>query len=311
MTLMVLDFAAIGALLLALVLLIRPRRVELSVAIGRFDAARRGDPAGGWPAVAGVFGDGGTARSGMTAVRDRLGRRLAVALSRRGIALSSQRQDLALLGRSYEAFLATKVLVGLYGGLLVAAVAVGLSAAGVGVPAVVAAGLMLAVAAGFSFLPDLGLRSQAAVRRRDFRRVLGSFLDLVALSMAGGRGLPEALPAAARIGTGWAFELLRATLERARDVGQPAWEALGELGERTGVEDLRSLAGSLLLVASDGARIRDTLSARATTLRRRQLTDAEGEANERDQAMRVAQLLIGFGFVIFIGYPAVANVLAV
>ena len=46
------------------------------------------------------------------------------------------------------------------------------------------------------FLPDLALRQEAERRRRDFRHVVGSFLDLVAMNLAGGRGLPEALMAA-------------------------------------------------------------------------------------------------------------------
>jgi tight adherence protein C len=45
-------------------------------------------------------------------------------------------------------------------------------------------------------------------------------------------------------------------------------------------------------------------------MRRRALAEAEAEAAERDQSMQVAQLLIGFGFIVFIGYPAIAAVTA-
>ncbi len=45
-------------------------------------------------------------------------------------------------------------------------------------------------------------------------------------------------------------------------------------------------------------------------MRRRELADAEGKAGERDQSMRMAQILIGFGFLVFLGYPAIVNVLS-
>ena len=63
------------------------------------------------------------------------------------------------------------------------------------------------------------------------------------------------------------------------------------------------------LVEHDGARVRMTLSARAATMRRRELADAEGKAAERDVSMNVAQLVVVAGFLVFLAYPAVVNVL--
>jgi len=40
-------------------------------------------------------------------------------------------------------------------------------------------------------------------------------------------------------------------------------------------------------------------------MRRRQLADAEGQAGQADQSMRLAQVLLAFGFLILVGYPAV------
>jgi Flp pilus assembly protein TadB len=104
--------------------------------------------------------------------------------------------------------------------------------------------------------------------------------------------------------------LLRETLWRAALSGQDQWDALTDLGERIGVPELRDLGALVRLVGRDGARIRQTLTARAATMRRTQLADAEGEAGEKDQSMRLAQILIGFGFILFLTYPAVVNVLA-
>ena len=76
--------------------------------------------------------------------------------------------------------------------------------------------------------------------------------------------------------------------------------------------DLRPMAGGAVHVTartplgSYPARNTD----RATTMRRKELAEAEGEAGEKDQSMRLAQILIGFGFIVFLTYPAVINVLA-
>jgi tight adherence protein C len=284
------------------VMLLMPRRPGLLVAVGRLDAGQQ--PAGTGSAVL------GTPRGFVQAGELRLGRRLARELAARGITLPLRRADLELLGRSYELLVGRKVLTGLYGLCLLPAAALALTPAGVRVPPIVVAGGSAALGVGFFFLPDVGVRQEAERRRRDFRRALGCYLDLVAMSLAGGRGAPQALPEAARIGDGWAYRLIGDTLATARLAGHTPWQALGELGERIGVPELRELAGSLTLVGDHGARIRDSLAARASTLRRRQLADAEGQAGEADQSMRLAQLLLAIGFLVLIAYPAVHNVLA-
>jgi Flp pilus assembly protein TadB len=164
--------------------------------------------------------------------------------------------------------------------------------------------------AAFWFLPDLALRREAETRRREFRRALSCYLDLVAMSLAGGRGAAQALPEAAALSDGWAHQLIADALDGARLAGISPWRGLGDLGERIGVGELGELAGSLALVGDHGARVRDTLTARAATLRRRALTDAEGQAAQADQAMRIAQVLLAFAFLVLVAYPALAAVLA-
>ena len=240
-----------------------------------------------------------------------LGAWLERQLALRGVAYTSLRQDLALTGQSFPVVLSRKILTAATGFVLVAATGLALQTlAAVPVPgaALAVAGAATAVAA--SFLPDLDARRLAAARRREFRRALAAYLDLVALEMAGSAAPTEALPNAARVGTGWPMALLRDTLWRAGLSGQDSWEALADLGRRIGVAELRDLAALIRLVGRDGARVRQTLTARAAGMRRRELADAEGEAGQKDQSMRLAQILIGVGFMAFLTYPAVVNVLA-
>ena len=165
----------------------------------------------------------------------------------------------------------------------------------------------------FFFLPDLQVRRDAAARRRDFRHAVGAFLDLVAMNLAGGRGVPEALMMAVSVGDdgNWAMARIREALGNARIVGITPWQALGRLGDEIDVDELRDLSAALGLVADDGAKVRASLSARAATLRRRELAEIEGQAGERSQSMLVAQLLLCAGFLVFLSFPAAMKMLGV
>ena len=158
---------------------------------------------------------------------------------------------------------------------------------------------------------DAGLRAEARTRRRDFRRALADYLDLVSLKMAGMAAAEQALVDAARLSEQWPMALIVQTLERARLAGPGAgsWDARAQLGERLGVDELRDMGGLVKLVADDGAQVRATLSARAASMRRHELADAEGRDAEKEQSMRLAQVFIVAGFLLFIGYASLSNVL--
>jgi pilus assembly protein TadC len=294
----------VGAgLYLLLRVFVRPRP-GIATLVARVDAGRRSMSAHTVTPL--EHASGGTAQ-GLYA---RLGDWFEVRAAERGWRLGGLRRDLAVMNRSLGALFAGKVLLGLAMFLLGPVVWTILGIAGVPLPnsAPLAVALVLG-AVGF-FLPDLVLRSEAGARRRDFRRVVGSFLDLVAMNLAGGRGLPEAMLAASTVSDHWTLIRIRQSLANARLFGSTPWAALGELGDQIGVEELRDLSGALALASDDGAKIRASLSSRAATMRRKELTDAEGDAGERSQSMLVAQLLICAAFLLFLAYPAVARILS-
>ncbi|WP_171060214.1 type II secretion system F family protein [Streptomyces montanus] len=244
-------------------------------------------------------------------VRTQVGARVAEFYLQQGWEQRSLRADLAVLDRSWENFLATKVLLsaaGLFFGPFIFAVVWTL---GVGSSPIIPVWLALLFAGIFFLLPDLEVRRDAADKRRDLRRVIGAYLDLVSMSLAGGRGLPEALMAAAEISDGWATQRIRNALADARITGISQWQALGSLGEELGVEELKDLSASLALVADDGAKVRESLASRAETMRHRELADIEGSAGEKSQSMLVAQLLLCAGFLVFLIFPAAMRVFQV
>jgi tight adherence protein C len=292
----VLAGALAGAGLFLFLLALVPRRASLARQVATFDGPRPAPR----PAGAGQ-------RDGR--VRWRLGRALAAFCAEQGWEFPSLRANLSIVGRSFENFLATKVLLGLFGLLLGPLLLALFGLAGVRIPVVIPVWLGLAVGGVFFFLPDLEVKQQADARRRDFRHAIGAFLDLVSMNLSGGRGVPEALMAASEIGSGWALWRLRDALANARITGQTPWQALGALGEEVRVDELRDLAAALGLVADDGAKVRESLTARAASLRRRELADLEGRAGEKSQSMLVAQMLLCAGFLIFLTYPVVGVLL--
>ncbi len=291
--------AAIGAALFELVVQIRPPRPDPLVMLARFDAAQAGP-------VGGLAGDRRELRA-TSGAAPRIGRWLSGELARRGIACTSLRQDVALNGQSFEAVMGRKVVVAVLGFVIGLVITVFLGVAGLSLPAGVPVVVALVLAAGFFFVPDLDARSAAAKRRRQFRRALGAYLDWVYLQMSGLAAAEQALPDAAKVGSGWPLALIRHTVTKATSAGQDVWVALTELGERIGVAPLRELGTLVQLVAHDGAQVRDTIAARAASLRVEELADADGTAGKRDQSMLMAQILLGVGFAVFLGYPAVVN----
>ena len=73
-------------------------------------------------------------------------------------------------------------------------------------------------------------------------------------SDAGKAAAEQALPDAAKIGSGWPLALIRHTVTNATRSGQDVWVALTDLGERIGVAQLRELGTLVQLVANDGVR---------------------------------------------------------
>lgn len=284
----------LGGFLLCMALI--PRRVSLARQLAAFDAAQLSVRTRRQPRAPG---------SRESALTRKIGAGLARLCAEQGWEFPSLRTNLSLAGKSFENYLATKLLLAVFGLLFPPVLLAVLAVAGIKLPFIVPIWVGLLSAIVFFFLPDLELKQKVQQRRHDFRHAMGAFLDLVALNLAGGRGVPEALMAASQIGNGWAMWRIRDALTNARIVGQTPWQALGALGDEVKIDELRDLAAALSLVAEDGAKVRESLVTRAASLRRRELADLQGEAGERSQTMLVAQMLLAAAFLLFLIYPAV------
>ncbi|MEV6639666.1 type II secretion system F family protein [Amycolatopsis sp. NPDC051371] len=237
------------------------------------------------------------------------GRIFVPGLRRLGLPGAAIENDLRITGRGTNTHLAAKGLLAVAGlvapWLLQALFALSGLSPGVQVPLL--AGLVLAVL-GF-LTPDLDVRAKATRLRRDFRSALSAFLDLVWITLAGGAGVEAALHDAAAVGAGPAFGKIRRALRAAQLTRTTPWDTLRRLGEELGITELAELAASISLAGTEGARVRASLAAKAQALRTHQVTDAEADAQSATERMALPVTLLFLGFLGFIAYPAVIQVL--
>jgi len=231
--------------------------------------------------------------------RVRLGRHLAAVAPW----LPVPAADLRILGQEPADWLASKVGCGAIGLVLAPALSALAGLCGHPLPWAIPVAGMLALGVLMSFLPDLLTRLSAKHRRADFRHALASYVDLVALERGAGAGPTEALEAAAEIGGGWAFERIGAALDQARKASQPPWEGLGRLANQIGVGELGDLAEIAEVAGQDGARILDTLSARAEAMRIQALALTKAQAGARSTTMVLPIALLAGGFLVLLIFP--------
>ena len=272
-----------------------PPRTDLAVGVARWDTAR----------------DRANRRLESAAPHtplEKLTTRIVDALQRSGSDLTGMRQDLDITDTAIEAHLSKALTLGI-GGLLLGVVAtVWFRVLGLSFPPL--AGLVggIVLAAVMVFLTVRDLHEKAQLRRAEMRRALSILLDLVAMSLEAGKDHSEALPAAAQVGSGWAFTRLQdACVNAPRWEGITAWAALGRLGQCIGMSELTDLDGVLRLAQNDGTRIKMTLIARAATLRDARIADAEAEANTATKSMELTLYFMGFAFLAYEFYPPVSR----
>lgn len=247
-------------------------------------------------------------RQGMGDQFGRLAARLLVGSSPED---SKHQQLLRLTGRTPERHALDKVVGGAGGFAAAAMVSVGLVMVGIAPPPAVLLVLTIGVAVGGFLLPDALLRDEADRRQRAFRHALSSYLDLVNVILAAGGGIETSLHAAAEAGDGWAFAAIRQALDRSRLTNRTPWDTFGQLGDELGIDELRELAASVALAGSQGARIRQSLAAKADSLRGHQVAETEASAEAATERMTIPVAVLLFGFLVFVAYPAVQQITSV
>jgi tight adherence protein C len=215
--------------------------------------------------------------------------------------------DLAITGMPSEAF-AVKV-VGYGIGLALLGPVVWTAAGAVGVRTGVelpALGVLVLGALGVA-TPFVDLHQAATRRRRHFCHSLSTYSSLVSMAMAGAMGWSSALEVASTVSsTDWAMSEIAQSLLWAQAYRKQPWEGLERLAVRFDIPDLTDLARSMSQ-AGDGARIRDSLEAKAHSLRLKETSALEDSAQAVTQKMLLPGVLLMAGYGLLIFYPALAS----
>ncbi len=240
----------------------------------------------------------------------RAGRRFVPLLARLGLPPAKTRRDLVVLSRSADDLLAQQAASGAAGLILAPVSDLWFSVLGLHMPG---AFLMVGTAASVAlmfWLPVLNTAVAAKAARLETRAALTMFLEMAGTSFAAGGGVEQSLHDAAAIGDGPTFTKLRAALAEAQLARTPIPAVFARLAHDLDSPDLAQLAASLALTGSEGARIKDALTAKAQVLRASQLADVQAAAEAATERTGVPIGLMFLAFMIAIGFPSVMKVLA-
>lgn len=168
------------------------------------------------------------------------------------------------------------------------------------------------VAAGFGWLaPSFYLDSRVGKRQKELRMALPDTLDLLVTTVEAGLGLNQAMVRVAQeisqLSPQMAQELTLVNLEiRA---GKSREEALRGLGDRSGVDDLRSLATMLIQTDRFGTSVVQALRVHADTMRVKRRQRAEEAAAKTAVKILFPMLVFIFPalFIVLLG-PAAINI---
>lgn len=218
--------------------------------------------------------------------------------------------DLDVVGTAVERHAIEKVMLAAGGFSVPIVFWLTLAAGGISLPPALLVAVGLSGVTGGFFLPDLMLRSKAAGRRQEFRSALSAYVNVVTIILAGGGGVESALDGAGKASDSWAFLRMREALAQSRMSGESPWAALGRLSTAIRVPELGEISSSIALAGDSGARVRQSLDAKASSMRDRDLSDARARAESQSELMAVPTVVMLGAFVILIAYPAMANILS-
>lgn len=132
-------------------------------------------------------------------------------------------------------------------------------------------------------LPLAWLYQQAQKRQESIQKSLADFLDILVICVEAGLGLDVAISKIANMNSARTSTYLREELQKyTRDVGfgKPRKEALLDMAERTGVDDLNTIVNAIVQSYEMGSSVAHTLRVQSDSLRAKRLAKAEEKANK-------------------------------
>ncbi len=168
----------------------------------------------------------------------------------------------------------------------------------VGLIALAGAGL------GFMSLPFI-LRGMVKKRKKLVQKTIPDVLDLLTIAVEAGLGFDAAMDRVGQRYPGAMGEELVRTNNEIR-MGRPWSEAMRDMGERTGVEDVQSLVTALIQAKELGVNLGNVLRAQSARLREERARRAREQAQKAPTKMMIPLILFIFPtlFIVLIGPAA-------
>ncbi|KJS10678.1 MAG: hypothetical protein VR67_17500 [Peptococcaceae bacterium BRH_c8a] len=162
---------------------------------------------------------------------------------------------------------------------------------------------LLLAGAGY-LLPDMWLSSKVSARQKQIRRDMMEFATLFAVVLRAGGDLYGALN---RVGKWFGGEMGKEVMQAAHDIatGKRRTEALMDMADRCGVDELTQLVQVILQAERFGTKIADAVQQHAAQVRIMRRYAAEKVANEAAVKMTFPMLLFFIGpLMVLLAYPA-------
>lgn len=165
--------------------------------------------------------------------------------------------------------------------------------------------LLLSVTASFILtliLPDFTLKRCVAARQGKITDALPDTLDLLTVSVEAGLGFDQALLKIVEKTKGPLADECQRVLHEIR-IGKARRDALREMGNRTGVEDLQTFVAAVIQADQLGVSIGNVLRIQSQQLRQKRRQKAEEKAQKAPIKMLIPMILFIFPslFIILLG----------
>jgi len=171
--------------------------------------------------------------------------------------------------------------------------------------------VILAAAVGFMaglLIPDYYLKIRAKSRKEEIQKGLPDVLDLLTVSVEAGLGFDAALVKVIEKVKGHLAEEFNRVLQEIK-MGKPRRDALRDLGQRSGVDDLITFVGAIIQADQLGVSIGNVLRLQSEQMRQKRRQAAEEKAMKAPVKMLIPLILFIFPtiFIVLLG-PAVIDI---
>src|SRR5208282_1898698 len=155
-------------------------------------------------------------------------------------------------------------------------------------------------------LPYGFIQGKAKARQHEIRKALPFTLDLISISVEAGMALDGAMAIVQEKSTGPMADELGLTLREIR-LGKGRNEALVDLGERVGIDELRSFVTAVTYIARLGGSLVDVIRIQAQAMRIKRRQRAEEKAMKTPVKIMIPLVLFIFPsmFIVILGPAAI------